>query len=90
MVPMQLLHTALHQPGTVEQTVRYDPLLGGGPVSDTLVDEVRELGTCVYDGYGHRDRDAHRAAQAERRWAEEYFTTLQAGTVRSDADGRLM
>ena len=90
MVPMQL-HTALHQDrARVEQ--QFDTiLLGGGPVSDTLVDEVRELGTRVYDGYGSTETVTHIALRKLNDGGpEEYFTTLGKVTVRSDADGRLI
>lgn len=90
MVPMQL-HTALHQDRARVEEQFEMILLGGGPVSNALVDDVRDLRTRIYDGYGSTETVTHIALRKlNGGGTEEYFTTLGNVTVQADEAGRLI
>ncbi|MBL7982501.1 MAG: AMP-binding protein [Flavobacteriales bacterium] len=58
MVPLQLHRALQENRSRVEE--RFDTiLLGGGPASDTLIDELQQLRTKVYQGYGSTETVTH-------------------------------
>jgi O-succinylbenzoic acid--CoA ligase len=62
MVPLQLHRALQENRSRVEE--QFDTiLLGGGPVSHTLTDDLKELGTKVYQGYGSTETVTHVAVR---------------------------
>jgi O-succinylbenzoic acid--CoA ligase len=58
MVPLQL-HRAL-QENKLRVEAQFDTiLLGGGPVSDTLIEDLQQVRTAVYQGYGSTETVTH-------------------------------
>ncbi len=58
MIPLQLHRAILEDPRRVER--QFDTiLLGGGPVSMALIEDLRELDVKVYQGYGSTETVTH-------------------------------
>ena len=63
MVPLQLHRVLLEDRALVEE--RFDTiLLGGGPVSDALIEDLQQLRSRVFQGYGSTETLTHVALRA--------------------------
>lgn len=90
MVPLQL-HRAIQEDRARVERQFETILLGGGPVSDALLDDLRSLGTRVYLGYGSTEMATHVALRklngADR---SDHFTALGGTTFAGDERGCLV
>lgn len=76
MLPLQL-HRALREDRSRVERQFGTILLGGGPVSDTLIDELRDLKTSVHVGYGSTETVTHVALRTlNGKGKSEVFSAL--------------
>jgi len=76
MVPLQL-HRAIHEDRARVERQFETILLGGGPVSDALLEDIRSLKTQVFQSYGSTETVTHVALRPINGPApEDHFTAL--------------
>jgi len=90
MVPQQLLKAMQEDPERVERQF-HTILLGGGPVSEAMIAQLRGLRTAVYQSYGSTETVTHVAFRrlngADR---SDHYTALGAVSFTTDARDRLV
>lgn len=86
MVPLQL-HRAIHKDRARVERQFHMILLGGGPVSDALIADLRDLDVQVFQGYGSTETVTHVAIRSLNGPSpEDHFTAI--GDCRFGRDPR--
>ena len=86
MVPLQL-HRAIHEDRARVERQFEMILLGGGPVSDALIEDLQGLSTQVYQGYGSTETVTH-VAMRRLNGPEPHGTFKALGKVHFARDPR--
>ncbi|HEY0977245.1 MAG TPA: AMP-binding protein [Flavobacteriales bacterium] len=90
MVPLQLHRAIQEDQARVEEQFEHI-LLGGGPTSDALIEDLQPLRTRVWQGYGSTETVTHVALRALNGPAREpHFTAIGDITFEQDERGCLI